>query len=275
LDKTGRNLIKKAEAEGKPYYQYCLHNDVVHLLEPLWRKRGWRWKVVDGKPILFFPLDQQMAPHVPWHYVKVEMDCFMWTEVLFESVTKQIDKTFVPAFCHECYKVVARPRTLKELFALEALQLRMGRHSKCGIEVRDYVPALYGGYWYNRGLEAGVECRDAVRAEVTTDPELGPDVDVYLKRACTEFERAMGRSDLWPPPGDGQLDLENLIKDTVEHTPYLEHQPEAFVLHTHRNWIEWASQNGDETYLEYTGGNPIKGSAVKYNDQPTKEETDG
>jgi hypothetical protein len=267
-------MAAEAEAKGKCYYEAILHEDVVEMLKPLWAQKtvGWRWQI-EGRdhPVLAYPLDQMMAPEVPWHYVNPEMDCFMWSDVLFESVSKQIEKTFVPSYCQQCFKVVVRPKTLKQLFALEALQIKLGRHCKCGIEVRGYVPALYGGYFYNRGLEEGLERLEEVREAVHADPLLGPDVDVFLKRSCTEMERAMGRSDEWPEPTAGQLELEALIMRTIDHKDFIQRQPEAFVRHAHRRWIEWASRNGDETYLEFTGGRPIKAPAVKY-ERTTEEE---
>ena len=75
---------------------------------------------------------------------------------------KAAGKKWVPSKCMGCWKVVVRLKTLKQLFSLLQLQMRMGRPSKCGIEVRESVNGLYGGYFYNHSLEEGLECYSAV-----------------------------------------------------------------------------------------------------------------
>ena len=258
-----------------PYYQECLQNDVVEMTRPMWERGMWRWKVVDGKAKLYFPFDQMIEPRTPWHYVIQNADCFMWSDVLFEVVSAQIGRAFVPSFCVDCFKVVVAPRTLKELFALEALMVTLNLPSKCGIEVRDYVPRIYGGYFYTRSVEEGQEKYDIVREALDADPELGPDVPLILKRGCTEMEAKLGPSSNWMPAASKQERIEALIFDTIEWEELVVAQPEALVRNIHRRWIEWAFAQGDDTYREYTAGFPIKGAPVTYHNQPEKEKEDG
>lgn len=270
-------MLEEADPEpvNQPYYQECLQNDVIQMTRPMWEQGMWRWKVVEGKLKLFFPFDQMIEPRSPWRFVIHNDDCFMWSDVLFEVVSNQIGKAFVPSYCHDCFKIVVAPRTLKELFALEALMGELGLPSKCGIEVRDYCPRIYGGYFYNRSVEEGQENHKIVRAAIDEDPLLGPDVPVILKRGCTEMEAKLGPSHQWSPPMRKQKKLEALILDTIEWEPLVVDQPLELIRNLHRRWIEWAFAHGDETYREYTGGFPVKGAPVTYHNQPEKEKENG
>jgi hypothetical protein len=260
-----------------PYYQQCIQNDPVELLEAMWASGHWRWRIKDGKTTLYYPFEQQIQPHSPWRYFGTNADCFLYSDVLFETVSKKIPKGFVPEYCHNCYKVVVAPRTVKELFALEQLMTKCGANGipcKCGIEIRTYVTRLYGGYFYTRSKNEGRERWALVRGLVDQHPGLGPDIPVILKRACTEMERKHGPSNEWLPPTKAQQKLEAMILEIVEFEPYIVEQTQPFVNHLHRKWLEWAFQNGDETYLEYTGGNPIKGGPVTYHSRPEMKKED-
>ena len=252
------------EAQPPSYYETLKRTDVVSWLEPLRRKHGWRWRPGDLK----LELRSSVSPVLPWIYtVSGREDCFLWTNIMFDNMSQRTSLQFIPEYCHGCFKVVARPKTVVQLFAIERLQYAIGRPAKCGIEVRDYVPALYGAYWYNRGVEAGRECYQAVRDAVDADPVLGPDVDVYLKHACTEMERKYGDSDKWDEPTKEQLDIEKIIIDNIVYDPRIQDQPTHFKNHTRRRWIEWAFQHGDESYKVFTGGEPIEKPAVTYHEE--------
>jgi hypothetical protein len=166
---------------------------------------------------------------------------------------------FIHSFCHECYKVVVRPRTVKQLFQLCDLQEKMTYSAKCGIELRPSVPTLYGGYFYNRGLDAGRECLKTVKKEVRS--KIDPSMKVILKRGCTEFEQRFGASDKWEiDPGQLKFEEEFLkvyVKDIgpkIEMPPYLKS-------HVKTRWLHWAAQNYDQTYKEFTNGASLIGEA--------------
>lgn len=246
------------------FYKWLKAHDVVTWLEPLRRKHNWRWRAGDLK----LELRSGVAPVLPWNYtVPGQQDCYIWACLMFENPHIKPTFQFVPEYCHGCYKVVVRPKTLVQLFALEKLQYALGRPAKCGIEVRDYTPALYGGYFYNRSVEEGQECYEVVREAINKDPLLGEDVKVYLKHACTEMERKYGPSDQWEEITDAQKEVEKLIQDHIVYDPTIQDQPKHFLVHTHRRWIEWAFQHGDETYLTFTGGEPIEPAPVTYHEE--------
>jgi hypothetical protein len=199
----------------------------------------------------------------------------MWHRIMFDVVNETLpaDKKFIPSQCQDCWKVVVRPQTLKQLFALLDLQIRLGRHSKCGIEDRKSVRGHYGGYFYNRGVEAGLECYTAVRDAMREDPilcdllketdENGVPKLVLLKRGCTEFEYLLGRSDRWQITEE-QMELENMLNDVFVRQLSSEIQPWFVVNHVHRKWIEFAWDRNDPTVLEFTGGKLLYPPYVTY-----------
>lgn len=255
---------KMAEVQNKPsYYEYLMAHDIIEHLRPLWQSKGFRLRDADGKLVG----DPQAAIEGPWHYIKHrwEFDCFTWHHVIFDYISKPglLGKPFVPSECQNCFKVVVRPRTLKELFALERLQIALDRPCKCGIEVRETVHGLYGGYFYCYKLEEGLARYKEVRKAVNEDKYLGWEVPVILKRACTEYELACGPSDKWEVTPE-QLKMEAMVKQFLVIDDVVRKQPDHVIKHIHRKWIEYAYAYGDGTYAEFTDGIPITRPYVTY-----------
>ena len=259
------------------YYKELKGNNFVRLLSPLLKAGIMSLRQSDGK----FIAGIKPAWDTPWVHVKhsYSANCYLWKDITFEHIVKKhlpISDWFVPIGCQNCFKVVVRPKTLKQLFALEELEKRLDHPSKCGIEIRDSVHGNYGGYFYNRGLDAGLDCYKKVRESVDADNELGPDISVILKRACTEMEHGCGPSDKWEIT-DKQIEFETRLSELfVNDIPVLtqsEHQKNE----VRQRWIERAYSVGDETALLYNGGEPLYPSYVTYhhliNEQYKEAET--
>lgn len=201
-----------------------------------------------------------------WHHVSSDEghDCAYWHNVIkINGLGK--GESFIPIACMNCWKIVVRPKNIKQLFILLALQQEMNVRSKCGIETRGTVHGLYGGYFYTNSLEEGLERYRQVREKV--DEWLGEDVTVLLKRGCTEYELAHGDSSLWKPY-DGQEEVEKWIKENLDYVSIspLHQDPEAFGL-IHAKWVKYAYANGDSAYIELTGDVPLYKAYRTYHGQ--------
>jgi len=272
--------MKKEEQYS--FYDHLRANDVIGTLQVLLDRAGWNLRTEDGKLFVRHPA---IAVDTPWIHVRTApgFDCGLWHQITFNFISSNLPERerFVPRHCQCCWKVVVKPRTLQQLFNLLELEKALDRPSKCGIELRDSVPGLYGGYFYNKTKEAGLECYEVVKVAMLENEFLSPLLDevddegrttrLILKRACTEFEHVCGPSDKWVVTPE-----QNAIEDLVDRwvvTDGLElGQPENLVWNIKKRWIEWAWKNGDPTYLRYTGGKPLYPNYVTYH-QPkeTKE----
>lgn len=138
-----------------------------------------------------------------WRYVKFykPMNCTLWKTVIFNCISMQLppEKQFIPSGCLDCYKVVVRPQTYVQLFLLEDLMEKLQYPCKCGIETRETVRGLYGGYFYCRGVEEGRERYKQVDEVLSHDHnyKIWSMPKLILKRACTEYEQYFGPSDKW------------------------------------------------------------------------------
>ena len=238
-------------------YSDLKDNDIVEMVKPM-IAAGWQLTTT-GR----LTCTQVMADETPWRHVfpHPELNCSLWNHAVFVNVFRA--RGWVPTHCQSCFKVVARPQTLRQLFALESVQGDLGYPCKCGIELRPTVHGLYGGYWYTRSVEEGRERYRQVRAAVDAHPDLGPDVRVILKRACTEMEHAIGPSDQWVVH-PGQLEIEQRLASVIDIPNDSDPQPAVAIAHVHRRWIEFAYQWGDPTYADYTDGEPLHPSYVTY-----------
>lgn len=247
------------------YYTDLMKKDVVSWVEPLLSSGIIKCRASDSK----FELQNMAAPHKPpWHYIRTVVGARCpYFHKLFEDISPRTPAgKFVPRRCQECWKIVIRPRTLKELFALEELMLaKVDWPCKCGIERRSYTPLSkhrYGGYVYNTSVKEGLERLKKIRAMLEEHDELNG-VESYLKRGCTEMELGCPDSTKWEVT-EAQNDVEDILDwyflFDVPNSGMAPH----IINRLHMTWIEWAAENGDETYLEYTGGEPLYDPAVRY-----------
>jgi hypothetical protein len=247
------------------YYSDLRKNDIIHWIRPLLDQKVYRCRRSDG----FFEMCEATEAVVsPWHHINyvVGRECYYLNSQLFGIISARTPAgQFVPRKCQQCWKIVIRPKTLKQLFVLEGLLLQLAWPSKCGTERRSYTPLSkyrYGGYIYSDSVDEGLTRLDIIRGHLKSHPELN-DVECYLKRACTEMELAFPDSTTWTI-SDEQNRVEDLLdKMLIFNVPYSK-SGKHMIDKVHMGWIEWAAEIGDETYLEYTDGERLYPECVRY-----------
>lgn len=175
--------------------------------------------------------------------------CMFSSAILFNLVLKNFYPHLVPSYCQECWKIVARPQTLRQLWDICDLQASMQIPSKAGIEQRKEVFGLYGAYWYNRSLEDGKELYKKLSELI--------EVPLILKRGCTEMEMNCGDSSKWQVYPN-QLETEEKFRNLIvieKYNPVI--QTDWVIRNIKRRWIEWAWEHGDKTVYEFTDGKPL------------------
>lgn len=215
----------------------------------------------------FVPRNVSVGWDAPWVYVQSDpcARCDLYHRVFFNVLDH------IHSYCRECWKVVVRPQTLVQLFDLYELERELGVPCKCGIELRDSVEGLYGGYFYTRSKEEGLERYKQVRKLV--DEYLSPDVPVILKRYCTEFElngpirKGHGPSDKTPNCTKEELDMEQYIEAHFPKIGYNNKQPKHLIASVMKRWIHHAFSHGDMTYKEFTNGEKLTKDYVFYHNE--------
>ena len=182
---------------------------------------------------------------------------------------------YVPPKCMGCWKVVVRPKTLLQLFILYDLQVKLSDADKsvwckCGIEPRPWVFGNYGGYFYTNSKEEGLARYEQVRKLV--DEQISPDVDVILKRACTEFEQRYGPTTEWDKLFDPEKNpmvksWEGLIDEHIVVTKSAESQSDLVRKHVMSLWIDFAYDRGDPTVVKLNDGRPLYQPLVTYHNK--------
>jgi len=255
-------------------YDHFKAYDIIEILKPVLDSGGYYLRLEDGKAKIQRTM---LSRDTPWIHVKSTLgfDCGLWHQITFNAIVPNLppEQKFVPRHCQQCWKVCVKPRTLQQLFNLHEVQKKLDRPSKAGIETRESVPGLYGGYFYNKSHPAGLKCYDIVKAAMLENEHLAPLVDevdefgrtvrVILKRACTEYEHVIGDSSKWTVTPEQEF-LEDMIDNYVVSENLTTRQPEHLIWNVKRRWIEWAWRNGDPTYARYTGGKPLYPAYVTY-----------
>jgi hypothetical protein len=242
-------------------------HDWIDKLQPLLNAG---WEVEDGK---LQPSKIQIATDLNWIFQNVDFDCTLWNKLYHEIVT---NKTKIHSHCHDCIKIVAKPKTLHDLAIIEMIQETMLYPCKCGIDTRPNTQVIYGAFWYNRGF---TEARARYRKIKERFIEEGIEhVPLIIKKGCTEFENRLGDSTKWKRPTAEQLQEEKDLESVIRYTPMPPNNiPELIKHHTHHLWVKWAYQNGDNTYLEFTNGIPLYEPLVTFSPEepvvkkPTKK----
>ena len=96
-----------------------------------------------------------------------------------------------------------------------------------------------------------------------------PSHEVILKKGCTEFENTYSPSDTWNDLAKerGWSIKEELLDTLFEVDPMTlkveMNTPKMLEVYTMRQWIEWAFEHNDKTYLEYVD-KPFKQDLMTY-----------
>lgn len=176
-----------------------------------------------------------------------ERKCEFWMNIYFQKYH------IISRGCFNCWKVVVRPRTLKELFEIRKLQLKLGFPGKCGVDdrVSSKHKGEYAAFWYcpySGGLEAAKEHHKVIERAV--HEAVGFQTPVILKRACTEMEDAAGPTNNWAYP-----ERQHVLEDILDQTFVFEYQPPTqpwfHIVHTMTKWIEQALLVRDPTVGEF------------------------
>ena len=242
-----KELSKTIANVTETYSLESLSVDILGKLAPL-LKQGWFIKPEDGK--MHQPIRAVTTDHL-WAYVRPRKDikCGLWGMIFFKILN------IFPQQCKKCWKVVIKPRTVKELFQLYALmQHGTERHCKCGFEMRDFVNGNYGGYFYCQGEEEGREVYKEARALI--DKHISPDIPVTLKRYCSEYELKYGATDQHMHGRDDERSIAEyqMWEELVESAIVLNEdarQPAMLRNHILKEWLERAYSAGDVTALEF------------------------
>jgi hypothetical protein len=216
----------------------------VKSLASLTRQGGWHWTPA-GKlrmNIAAQPWETPWLladPRIPG-ILETGLDCGIF-HTFHEHV---LQKLAVHSFCMECYKVVIMPTTKEQVHKIAGWQKETGWSCKVGAEIRNYTQRKWGAYFYCRGIEEGRERYKEVRKWV--DENLGEDIEVILKRGCTEFEQSLGDSSQWEMIPEQEV-LEQEFREIIDYVPMTEAQAPAIAHAVWDFWDKWEKDNQKPT----------------------------
>ena len=204
---------------------------------------------------------KEIGVQCPWKFQNMLQDrkCNLWHDIYFNKYGHQAKG------CFNCWKIVVKPKSLKELMQMVSLQKKLDLPSKCGIDKRNYTDCLYSGYWYcplEGGLDEARKLYKTVKKEVRKKVH---DMSIILKRGCTEMELRKGPSDSWEWTERDEM-LEALLDSVYrEETRAGIEQIPILGVHIFTEWVRWAFMHGDETWKEFCSV-PLAMPVVTYHD---------
>lgn len=252
---------------GKTYHDNpnllveLLSTDFIRKLEPLFNK-GFQINPATGKLTDVWGAEQ-INQEAPWIYVNPlpDADCEFYSDI-FKNCE------FIPNRCLSCWKVVVRPSSLTNLLKLYELQLCLVEENpncwcKCGWEDRPWVFGNYGGYFYCKSKEVGLQRLETVRKAVADYIGKSLAEQVFLKRFCTEYELRLGDSAKYERKPEDDI-MEAAIIEGSETTIVKNPQPESVRNHIMANWILKAYKIGDPTSMFYNNSKPLYKPSRRY-----------
>jgi len=200
-----------------------------------------------GPPDSFVPI--RNGPPLPCKF----LNGFLFKRVYGEAA--------VPKGCEPCYKVKVMPRTLRELVAVYEIAKEIACLSKWGIDFYNpHSQSVYAGYFYVKGLDAARALFPAVRQAVNENPKLGADVPIVIKRGCSNYEAALGPSDTYT----FQPELSEVEAYLKSRYRPVRSEDNTLAQTLYGKWVPFAYQIGDNTYLDFTNGQPLYPQSLTY-----------
>jgi hypothetical protein len=188
--------------------------------------------------------------------------CEFLNHFLFQHV---YGKANIPYACRDCYKIRILTRTLRALMAMKAIAEATPYTTKSGPEVDNrFNTSTYTTCLYFDDLEEARDVYRSLRARIDAHPELGPGVAMMIKRGCSNYERALGPSDGYVI--DARLERAEawFAERYVNDRPRPSIPKQAIKALRMLDLVEIAFRIGDETYKDFTGGQPLHPPHVDY-----------
>jgi len=206
------------------------------------------WKIGQGGKLV--PANLKGARALPWvftHQDSRKKFCTHWNN------TYCITFNHIPTYCRfSCYKVVIKPRNVKETFEVHDIMLGINHPGKIGMDLRDYTYGAWAGFLYCDSLKEGREIWAIARERIPDE------IPVILKRGCTEMEKLVP-SNLWDALSAPEIEFEERLNDIFSFDEVHFFQADWLISEIRERWIERAIQIGDPTARE---------TAEKYSDDP-------
>lgn len=200
----------------------------------------------------------QSAAESDWVIIRPRppLNCAFYKDFLFR---KAYDRSAVPLGCSACYKVHVEPKTLRELVAAWEIGRTFACISKWGINFRNrHSNSVYSGVFYATSLDEARATFKAARQAFDKEPRLGSAPTMTIKRGCSEYEMALG------PSNHYQFRPELEALETYLFSRFVNRKPAEQPAMPQARWIKVAADIGDETYLDFTGGQRLPGDRVVY-----------
>jgi hypothetical protein len=169
---------------------------------------------------------------------------------------------------NHCYKIVVAHRgfdeerkqyrqlNVREVMEIHDLQVRLGFTAKVGMDSRDYTPTIWGAYWYfNDKRSAWANYKDIKEAV----QKINPEIQVNVKRSCTEFELYLGPSHEWDGRDFGWEETEKALDEWVSTIPNFSTTKQFYLIQqsVKIRFLHWAYMHGDMTYKEFIDGDDL------------------
>ncbi len=167
----------------------------------------------------------------------------------------------VPDGCRTCYKVQVRPATLQQLVASERIAHDLPYAYKAGASLNlQFQAGPYRTLFYLDSLQQAQDAYKQVRERVNLAKELGPNVEVTIKRGCTAYEIHCGPSNNFTFSNELKT-VETALLERLRPTQRLAPVSAAVTL---MKWVQIAYQVGDNSYKNFTQGRPLYKDPVNY-----------
>ena len=192
--------------------------------------------------------------------------CGFLNGFLFDNAYGQ---TQVPSGCRACFKVKISTRSLRALMAAKEIAETTPFTTKSGAAVDNPANSdRYSTYLYCDGLDEARTAYQGLRQVIDGDARLGPDVEITIKRGCTNYERKLGPSDRYAfDPGLEAVEA-HLAQRFRDDRPERKASKAAVASLRMLRLIRTAYRIGDETYRDFTDGKPLVEPLISYSPEP-------
>lgn len=199
-----------------------------------------------------------------WLHIPGSMDCrncTLWYEIFFKGLN------IIHSFCrYNCWKVVAKPRNVKELIQYRNLMYVVPfvynfpnpLPGKAGMDVRRHTSGPYAAFNYALSLTEALRIKEIMhymtRTYMPTEKIDGKHLEdtIFVKRSCTEFEAKIPTDDPWwnKPQTAAEVDIERRLEEIFKCDVQFNFQPAWLVDKTFSKWLDYANAIGDKSLAE-------------------------